>query len=489
MLFSLVLFPLFSAILILALPFTDSFCKKIGLASSLLTFLFSLFLWVFFDNQAFTFQYVQQFAWFDSMNIFISFGLDGISLFFVLLTTFLIPICILSLWDLPAFSFLPGHIKRFFVASFLIIESFILIVFTVLDIFAFYTFFEAVLIPIFFIIGVWGSRERKVRASFLFFLYTLIGSLFILLAIFVIYLEVGTTDYIFLIENSFSFEKQKLLWLAFFLSFAVKVPIVPFHIWLPEAHVEAPTAGSVLLAGVLLKLGSYGFIRYSVGLLPFATFYFRPFIFIVCITGIIYTSITAIRQTDIKRVIAYASVAHINITLLGLFSLNLTGVEGAIFQILSHGVVSGALFLCVGVLYDRHHTRLIKCYSGLAHTIPIFIFFFFIFTMANIGFPGTSSFVGEFLILVGLFCSNTVVGIFAATSLILGGFYSLWLFNRIAYGNFKTELFNFSSDINRREFAQLAPLCFLSIFIGIYPEIILQPMHVSCIKLAIKITI
>jgi len=270
------------------------------------------------------------------------------------------------------------------------------------------------------------------------------------------------------------------LWLAFFASFAVKVPIVPVHIWLPEAHVEAPTAGSVILAGILLKLGTYGIIRFSLGLFPYASIYFAPFVYILACIGIIYTSLTAIRQSDIKRIIAYASVAHINVTLVGLFSITSQGLEGAILQILSHGFVSGGLFLCIGVLYDRHHSRLVKYYSGLASTIPIFALIFLIFTIANIGLPGTSSFVGEFLILIGIFQINTFVTLLTGTGIILGGAYSLWLYNRLLYGNLKITFLKYSTDLNRKEFFAFLPLIILTLFIGIYPETFLNPIHVSC---------
>ena len=404
-----------------------------------------------------------------------SFGLDGISIFFTLLTTFLIPLCLLASWD-----FKPNKLSSsYFFSLFLLIEGIILVVFSTLNLFIFYIFFEAVLIPIFFIIGIWGSRERKIRAAYLFFLYTLLGSLFMLFALLVIYMEIGSLDFSCLLQNTFSFKKQQLLWVAFFFSFASKVPMVPIHIWLPEAHVEAPTAGSVLLAGVLLKLGTYGFIRFSLPLFPLACFYFRPLVFTIACIAIVYTSITAFRQIDIKRVIAYASVAHINITLIGLFSFTQAGVEGALFQILSHGVVSGALFLCIGVLYDRHHTRLIRYYGGLCQTIPLFSFFFLAFTMGNIALPGTSSFVGEFLILAGIIESNFIVIFFSATGIILGGTYSLWLLNRVIYGNIKTNFILFSQDVDKKEFYCLFPLFMIILFIGFFPEIFLQSMRSS----------
>jgi proton-translocating NADH-quinone oxidoreductase chain M len=390
------------------------------------------------------------------------------------LTTLLIPICLLASWDAIKF-----NEKEYFIA-FLAMEALVIAVFCVLDIILFYVFFESVLIPMFIIIGVWGSRERRIRAAYMFFLYTLLGSVLMLLAILYIYYQAGTTDYQILLTTTFDPEVQKLLWLAFFASFAVKVPMLPVHIWLPEAHVEAPTAGSVILAGILLKLGSYGFLRFSLPLFPYASVYFTPFIYSFACIAVIYTSLTAIRQTDLKRIIAYASVAHMNLVLIGMFVYNLQGLEGSILQQLSHGLVSGALFLCVGVIYDRHHTRLVKYYSGLAHTMPIYIAIFMFFSMANIALPGTSSFVGEFLILAGAFQTNTTVCVLSATGMILGGGYSLWLINRVAFGNIKVQYMKAFSDVDKREFATLLPLIALTLVMGIYPEIFLDPMHVSC---------
>jgi len=321
----------------------------------------------------------------------------------------------------------------------------------------------------------------------MFFLYTLLGSVLMLLAILWIYFHAGTTDYQILLTTEFDEDVQKFLWLAFFASFASKVPMVPVHIWLPEAHVEAPTAGSVILAGILLKLGTYGFLRFSMPLFPYATNYFTPLVYTFACIAIVYTSLTAIRQTDLKRIIAYSSVAHMNLVMVGLFTLNAQGIEGAILQQLSHGLVSGALFLCIGVIYDRHHTRLIKYYGGLAHTMPLYVIIFLFFTMANIALPGTSSFVGEFLILAGSFQSNTTVCFLAATGMVLGGCYSLWLFNRAAYGNIKVQYIHKFGDINRREFATFLPLLILTLVMGIYPEIWLDPMHVSVQNLLCQI--
>lgn len=473
--------PFIGFFFVLVFPF-GPYIKKVSFFFSILTFNISLLLWVFFDNSATNFQFINDFYWLQTLNYQIRFGIDGISLFFIILTTFLFPFCFLFFWDQNTQK---QQNNKYYYSAFFLIEAFVIIVFSSLDLVAFYVFFESVLIPIFFIVGIWGTRDRKVRAGYLFFLYTLLGSLFIIIGILIIFIETGSTDYIVLLENQFSFNKQKILWIAFFLSFAVKVPIIPAHTWLPEAHVEAPTGGSVILAGILLKLGSYGFLRFSLPLFPAASIFFRPLIFVISSVAVIYTSITALRQTDIKRVIAYASVAHINLTIAGVFSFSFIGLEGSILQIISHGIVSGALFFCVGVLYDRFHTRLIKYFSGLTQTIPIFITFLLIFTIANIGLPGTSSFVGEFLILIGVFTINPTVGFFCGTSLVLGGGYSLWLFNRISYGNLKTHYIFFSKDLNSIEFFTFLPFILVTVFIGLYPTSFFEPINIS-VSLIIK---
>lgn len=474
----LILVPLKSALLLLFVSSQNfNFIRGSALWASLFTFVSSLFLWVCFDRECIRFQFVSDLSWISSSNLNISLGIDGISIFFVLLTTLLIPLCLLASWQ---------SISKFYkeyVIAFLVMETFLLFVFCVRDLLLFYIFFESVLIPMFIIIGVWGSRERKVRASYMFFIYTLFGSVLMLLSILYIYYRVGTTDYEVLLAFDFSFTEQIVIWLAFFSSFASKVPMLPVHIWLPEAHVEAPTAGSVVLAGILLKLGSYGFIRFSLPLLPEASFYFTPFVFALSILGVIYPSLTAIRQTDLKRIIAYTSVAHMNLVMIGLFSFNVVGIEGAILQSLSHGFVSSALFLIIGVLYDRHHTRMVKYYSGLVHTMPLFTIIFLIFTMANIALPGTSSFVGEFLILSGSFKVSTSAAFFGATGMILGGGYSLWLFNRIVYGNLKIQYLAGFHDISSREFFVFLPLLIGTFVMGIYPEIFTEVIHGSVLNL------
>jgi proton-translocating NADH-quinone oxidoreductase chain M len=480
----LIILPLMGAII---LVFTNDNhldrIRNVALSFSMLTFFLSTFLWVLFDRSTAKFQFVEEFLWIPSSNINFFIGVDGISLFFIILTALLVPLCILaSLYSVKI------YLKEYMIA-FLVMESLLLIVFSILDLVLFYIFFESVLIPMFLIVGIWGSRERKVRAAYMLFLYTLIGSVLMLLAILLIYAIAGTTDYQILLTVQFDGNLQKILWLAFFASFATKVPMVPVHIWLPEAHVEAPTAGSVILAGVLLKLGSYGLIRFSMPLFPIGTVYFTPLVYAMAAIAVVYTSMTAIRQSDIKRIIAYASVAHMNVILVGMFALNANGLEGAMIQQLSHGLVASALFLGVGVLYDRHHSRLVKYYGGMAHVMPIFVMIFLFFTMANIALPGTSSFVGEFLILVGAFQANTMVTMLAATGMVLGGAYSLWLYNRVAFGNLKIQSIHEFSDINRREFVVMLPLILGTLVMGIYPEIFLDPMHVTIANLIEQINL
>jgi proton-translocating NADH-quinone oxidoreductase chain M len=476
----LISLPIAGSLLVLILP--EVWARSTGLLFSWSTFLLSLLLWVGFDKDTAQFQYLETFDWITGAhNLKMCFGVDGISLFFILLTTRLIPLCLLASWEA-----IRVNVREYTIA-FLMMEAMLILVFTVLDVVVFYIFFESVLIPMFLIVGVWGSRARKIRAAYMFFRYTLVGSVLMLLAILRIYFEAGTTDYQALLTTEFSFDRQRILWLAFFASFATKVPMVPVHIWLPEAHVEAPTAGSVILAGVLLKLGTYGLVRFSLPLFPAATVYFTPFVYTMCVLAVVYTSLTAIRQTDMKRIIAYASVAHMNVTLIGVFSLTVPGVEGGIYQMLSHGIVSSALFLCVGVLYDRHHTRLLKYYGGVAHAMPMYVTLFLVFTMANIARPGTSSFVGEFLILLGAFNVNTAAAFGGATGMVLGGGYALWLYNRVAYGNVKTQFMGAFDDLNHREWAVLLPLALITVYGGIYPEPFRSAMHESVQHLIVTV--
>lgn len=466
--------PLIGTFLLLCIPSSnDSMLKAVALNISCIVYIISLFLWVFFNKSIGSFQFVSKILWIPFLNLNFSIGIDGISLFFVLLTTLLIFLCILISW-----TSVKVYIKEFLIA-FLILEFFLIGVFSILDLLLFYIFFESVLIPMYLIVGIWGSRERKIRAAYFFFLYTLLGSVLMLLSILYIYYQAGSTDYEILLTFAFSKIEQKFLWFSFFSSFATKVPMVPVHLWLPEAHVEAPTAGSVILAGVLLKLGTYGFLRFSFPLFPEASFYFAPIVYFLAVVGIVYTSFTAIRQTDFKRIIAYTSVAHMNLVMVGLFSFNTIGLEGAILQSLSHGFVASALFIIIGVVYERHHTRMVKYYGGLVHVMPLYTFIFLFFTMSNIGLPGTGSFVGEFLILAGSFKTNTSVTFISATSMIIGGCYSLWLFNRISYGNLKIQYLKDYIDINKREMFIFLPLIFGTMLIGLYPEFFLNSMHMS----------
>ena len=444
---------------------------------SFATFILSIFLWIFFDNSTSQFQFSEILIWLPNNNINCFLGIDGISLFFILLITLLVPICILSTFEVINKNF------KEFIMLFLIMESFLIIVFTTLDLIVFYIFFESILIPMFLIIGIWGSRKRKIRSNYMFFLYTLFGSVLMLMAILFVYFNKGTTDYQILLSSPFDEYYQKILWVAFFIGFAIKVPMFPFHIWLPEAHVEAPTSGSVMLAGILLKLGTYGFIRFLIPLFPIATVYYTPLVYIIGLIGIVYTSLTAIRQTDLKKIIAYASVAHMNLVIIGLFTINVYGIEGSILQMISHGLISSALFLGIGVIYDRHHTRLIKYFSGLSFTMPIFSIIFLVFTLANIAVPGTGSFISELLILIGLFQSNILITFFSATGMVLGAVYSLWLYNRICFGTIKTKYNHNFQDLTKREFYLFIPLLILVFVIGIYPEVLFKSMNLSVVNL------
>lgn len=452
--------------------------KFIGLTSSGLTLLSSILLFIKFDNNS---CYFQEIVLYEFGSLFLNFdfvfGFDGISIYFFLLTALLFFLCVLFIWN------------EFFFKEYLIcllfIELLLLLVFSVLDLLLFYVFFEAILIPMFLLIGIWGSRERKLRAAYLLFFYTLFGSILMLLGILYIYSTKGTLNLEYLLTSNFCFDEQYWLWLAFFLSFASKIPMFPFHIWLPEAHVEAPTTGSVLLAGILLKLGVFGFLRFSLTLFPLASFYFSPLVYVLSICGVVYASFSAIRQTDFKRIIAYSSVSHMNLVTLGIFSFNIVGLEGSIIQSISHGFVSSAMFFMIGILYDRYHSRLLYYYGGLVHMMPIYAILFLVFTMANIALPGTSSFVGEFLLLLGIFKMNIVAAIFGALGVILCGAYSLWLYNRLIFGNLKISYTLKFTDINLREFSVLMPLLFFVVFMGIYPSFFLDTIHFSVYNLTI----
>lgn len=452
--------------------------KSLTLITTGLVFFLSLFLLISFDLNSYFFQYCSTYLLgLSYLNINLSLGLDGISIFFFILSAFLIFLCVLFLWEETE------SIKEYMIA-FVFLDLLLLLVFSVLDIILFYIFFEAILIPMYLIIGVWGSRERKVRAVYLFFFYTLIGSLCMLVGLLYIYATVGNLNFEYLLSYPFTFEEQYWLWLAFFLSFSSKVPMFPLHIWLPEAHVEAPTVGSVLLAGILLKLGVYGFIRFSLTLFTEASLFFCPLVYTLSIMGIIYASFSAIRQTDIKRIIAYSSIAHMNLVVLGIFSFNNLGFEGAVLQSISHGFVAGALFLLIGILYNRYHSRFLYYYGGIVHLMPIYSIFFLIFTMSNIALPGTSSFIGEFLLLSSIYKMNSFIGILSTLGVILCGIYSLWLSNRILYGNLKLQNTIIFKDLSYREFFILFPLLLFVLVIGIYPKIILNYLHLVSVNIS-----
>ncbi len=431
------------------------------------TFLFSLLVWINFEYGTAEYQFVEKIEWAKNYNISYYVGIDGISLFFILLTTFLVPVCILAGWDTII------HRAKEYMIAFLIMESLVIGVFCALDLILFYLFFEAVLIPMFLIIGVWGG-DRRIYAAFKFFLYTLAGSLLLLVAIVYIYIQTGTTDMIVLTEElpKLSLSVQKWLWLAMFASFAVKVPMWPVHTWLPDAHVQAPTAGSVILAGILLKLGGYGFIRLSLPMLPLASHYFANFIFYLSIVAIIYTSLVALMQEDMKKLIAYSSVAHMGFVTIGAFSLNRQGIDGSIVVMLSHGLVSAALFLCVGVLYDRLHTKEIVKYGGVVQKMPMFAAIFMLFTMASIGLPGTSGFVGELLSMAGAYQANKIIAALSATGVILGAAYMLWLYKRVMFGEVTNKEIAKFNDLNTREVMMFIPIIILVILLGVFPSIV-----------------
>lgn len=447
--------------------------RYVALWTSLVTFVLSLFIWFGFERGTAEFQFVERLEWLPSLGIAYHMGVDGISMPFVLLSTLLTPLCILASWDS-----VQRRVKEYMIA-FLVLETFMVGMFCALDFVAFYIFFEGVLIPMFLIIGVWGGA-RRVYAAFKFFLYTLAGSVLMLLAMLALYFIGGTTDIPTLIyEVEVPRSAQIWLWLAFFVAFAVKVPMWPVHTWLPDAHVEAPTAGSVILAGVLLKMGAYGFLRFSVPMLPEASAYFTPLIFTLSVVAIVYTSLVALVQSDMKKLIAYSSVAHMGYVTAGIFTANQQGLEGAIFQMLSHGIVSAALFLCVGVVYDRLHTREIDRYGGLARNMPRYAFVFMVFMLASVGLPGTSGFIGEFLVIVGSFQVSTWLGLLVASGLVLGASYMLLLYRRIIFGSITREDVRQMFDMNWKEKLVFAPLVVLAVFFGIYPMPVLDVMSAS----------
>ena len=439
--------------------------RWIALWTTLITFFVSLLIWWHFDKSMAGFQFVEEYSWLGPLKY--KMGVDGISMLFVILTTFLMPITILASWES-----VEHRVKEYMIA-FLVLETLMIGVFCALDMVLFYLFFEAGLIPMFLIIGVWGGK-RRVYASFKFFLYTLLGSVLMLLAMMTMYWHAGTTDIPALLNTKFPADMQWWLWLAFFASFAVKMPMWPVHTWLPDAHVEAPTGGSVILAAILLKMGGYGFLRFSLPMFPLASEQLAPLVFTLSIVAIIYTSLVALVQEDIKKLIAYSSVAHMGFVTMGIFTASQQGVDGAIFQMLSHGIVSAALFLCVGVVYDRMHTREIAAYGGLVERMPKYALAFMVFTMANVGLPGTSGFVGEFLTLLAAFKANSWVAIFATTGVVLSAAYALYLYRRVIFGALEKPSLKGLLDLSPREIAILAPLVLLTIFYGVYPAPVLD---------------
>ena len=444
--------------------------RSVALWTSGIEFLLSLFLWFGFDADNAGFQFVERSEWMPGFNIAYHVGVDGISVLFVLLTTLLTPICVLASWES-----IRDRVREYMIA-FLVMETMMIGMFAALDLFLFYVFFEAVLIPMFLIIGVWGG-PRRVYAAFKFFLYTLAGSVLMLVALLAIYIDAGTADIPQLLTHRLPMAWQPWLWLAFFASFAVKVPMWPAHTWLPDAHVEAPTAGSVILAGVLLKFGGYGFLRFSLPMLPAASETFAPLIFVLSVIAVIYTSLVALAQEDMKKLIAYSSVAHMGFVTAGTFSFTLQGIEGAIFQMLSHGIVSAALFLIVGVVYDRMHSRDIETYGGLVHRMPGYAFVFMVFMLASVGLPGTSGFVGEILVLIGLFQVNAWVAALTALGVILGAAYMFYLYRRVIFGRLTKETLARIGDLSVREYAVFAPLIVLVFWMGVYPTPFLKIMH------------
>jgi NADH-quinone oxidoreductase subunit M len=454
--------------------------RWIALWTSLVTFALSLALWAYFDPSKAEFQFVEHADWLPGFNIAYHMGIDGISLFFVLLSTFLTPICVVASWVSVT-----RRVKEYMIA-FLALETLMVGMFCALDFVVFYMFFEGVLIPMFLIIGVWGG-PRRVYAAFKFFLYTLLGSVLMLLAILAIYYQIGSTDIPTAMSFDFPRHLQTWLWLAFFASFAVKVPMWPVHTWLPDAHVEAPTAGSVILAGVLLKMGGYGFIRFSLPMFPLASHDLAIWVFALSVIAIIYTSLVALAQEDMKKLIAYSSVAHMGFVTMGTFTMTSEGLQGAMVQMLSHGIVSAALFLIVGVVYDRLHTRDIARYGGLADNMPKYAAVFMVFMLASVGLPGTSGFVGEFLSLVGAFQVNTAVTFLATTGLILGAAYMLYLYRRVVFGTITRDDVRAMLDLDWREIAIFAPMIAIVLWMGIYPTSFLRPIQPSIANLVERV--
>ena len=475
---SITLLPIVGAIFIFIFNNKSNENKNViyvSLFTSVVTLFLAIFLWYVFDKSSPDFQFIEERDWISGYIKF-KFGIDGISILFIVLTAFITPICIIS-----CINSVKTRLKEFLIAI-LVLESFMIGVFCSLDLVIFYLFFEAGLIPMFLIIGIWGGPKR-VYAAFKFFLFTLLGSVLMLVAIISIYWITGTTDVTEIFTIKIPVKFQYVLWLAFFSSFAVKMPMWPVHTWLPDAHVEAPTAGSVILAAILLKMAGYGFLRFSIGMLPVASEYFTPLIFILSTIAIIYTSLVALMQEDMKKLIAYSSVAHMGFVTLGIFTFTKQGIEGSIFQMLSHGLISAALFLCVGVVYDRVHSRLINSYGGLVNIMPKYSLVFAIFMLGAVGLPGTSGFIGEILVLLGAFQKNFLVAILASVGVVLGAAYMLWLYKRVIFGKLEKKELMKLKDLNSSESLILFILAGLTLFLGFYPSIILDTIHVSVDKL------
>ncbi len=486
---SLIFLPLLGALMILVFTRGDSAssaneARYIALFTTIITFAVSLICWISFDTTTANFQFVEKFEWFKGLNISYYLGLDGISLFMVLLTTFLMPICILCSWESVE------KRVRAFMVNFLILEAFVIGVFCSLDAIMFYTFFEGMLIPMYLIIGIWGGN-RRIYAAFKFFLYTFIGSVLFLVAIMYLYNAFGTTSIPDLMKAAPALapKVQKWLWLAMFASFAVKVPMWPVHTWLPDAHVQAPTPGSVILAGILIKMGAYGFLRFSLPMLPEASHHFAPLVFFLSIVAVVYTSLVALVQQDMKKLIAYSSVAHMGFVTAGIFAFNMQGIEGAIVQMISHGLVSGALFLCVGVLYDRLHTREINRYGGVVNVMPKFAAIFMFFTMASVGLPTTSGFVGEFLILMGVFHASSLTAFYITSGVVLGAAYMLYLYRRAIFGEVANQEVAGLQEVNTRELTFFIPVILLVVWLGIYPKAYFSAMDASVTQLIKQVSV
>ena len=475
MLTALILIPLLGALILAPMsestPLQISQVKRVALLTTVVTFILSMVMWGEFDSSSSQYQFTVEYNQLSYLHMHM--GVDGLSLYFVLLTTFTMPICVLASWEN-----VKHNIKSYMIA-FLVLESLLIAVFVVLDLLLFYVFFESVLIPLFIIVGVWGASADRIRASFLLFLYTLFGSLFMLLAFLVIFYHVGSTDFEVLSLADISFESQRWLWLAIFLSLAIKTPLLPVHIWLSRAHVEAPVAASMVLAGLILKLATYGFLRVLIPFLPEATSYFSPLVQTIAVVTLVYSSLTTLRQTDFKVLVAYSSIAHMSVVVIGLFSNTLQGIEGAILLGIAHGIVSPAMFMCVGgILYDRYHTRVIRYYRGLTQYMPIFSLLFFLFILGNMSTPLTVNWAGELMALMGSIQRSPLIGLAMSSGIVFSAAYSIWLYARLCNGSWSPFL-GYAIDVTRREFMVLLPLLFTMFLFGLFPNIILTDLHYS----------